>query len=85
MQRMGKHIVKVFLLPQHKVSNHNKKESKQNIILGYEIDMQKHLTVLECIGEGLGKFKCEQCDFKRQICYSQIEKSPGIILDPSMV
>ena len=71
MQKMGKHTVKVFSdSTKHKVSNHNTKESKQNIIIGYEIDMQKHQTVLECMGEGLGKFKCEQCDFKRQICYS---------------
>ena len=51
-------------LRQHKVANHNSKETKQNIILGYEIDMQRHATVLECMEDGLDKFKCEECSFK---------------------
>ena len=50
-------------LRQHKVANHNSKETKQNIILGYEFDMQRHLKVLELMEEGLHKFKCEVCDF----------------------
>ena len=50
-------------LRQHKVSNHKSKETKQNIILGYEFDMQRHLKVLELMEEGLHKFKCEECDF----------------------
>ena len=51
-------------LRQHKVSNHNTKETKQNIILGYEFDMQRHVTVLEAMEEGLDKFKCAQCSFR---------------------
>ena len=43
-------------LRQHKVANHSSKETKQNIILGYEFDMQRHATVLECMEDGLDKF-----------------------------
>ena len=38
------------LLRQHKVTSHNLKESKQKIIVGYELDMQKFANVL---GEAL--------------------------------
>ena len=51
-------------LRQHKVANHGSKETKQNIILGYEFDMQRHATVLEAMEDGLHKFKCEECSFK---------------------
>ena len=51
-------------LRQHTVINPNIKDSKQNIILGYEIDMQKHRSVLEHMDEGHEKFNCEPCSFK---------------------
>ena len=51
-------------LRQHKVRSHNIKESRQNIIIGYELDMQKFADVLKRNNESLDKHKCEQCDFK---------------------
>ena len=34
------------LLREHNLSKHKNKETKENIILGYEFDMQRHLRVL---------------------------------------
>lgn len=52
------------LLRQHKVTNHHIKETNQNIILGYEFDMQRHVKVLEAMEVGLDTFKCQECVFK---------------------
>ena len=55
------------LLRQHKVMIHDCKETKQNVILGFESDMQRYKKVLESMEEGLEKFKCEECRFS---CHS---------------
>ena len=52
------------LLIQHKVTVHSIKESKQNIILGYEFHVQRHFRVFELMEEGLDNFKCGECGFK---------------------
>ena len=52
------------LLREHQKNKHNIKESQQNIIKGFEFDMQRHLSVLELMEEGLDKYKCEKCIYK---------------------
>ena len=49
------------LLRRRKVIVHDGNETKQNIILGFESDMQNYLKLLESMGEGVDKFKCKEC------------------------
>ena len=49
------------LLRRHKVRVHDANESKQNIILGFEYNMQRYCEVLENMGKGLQHIKCEDC------------------------
>ena len=50
---------------RHKVLIHDSgKETNQNIILGFEADVQRHYKVLESKGKNLENFKCEECDYK---------------------
>jgi DNA-directed RNA polymerase subunit RPC12/RpoP len=51
------------ILRRHKVIVYDANESKQNIILGFEYDMQRFAKILEGKGE-LEIIKCEDCDYK---------------------
>ena len=53
------------MLRRHKVLIHDSgKETNQNIIIGFEADVQRHYKVLESKGKSLENFKCEECDYK---------------------
>ena len=52
------------LLRQHKVNNHNVKESKQNIIVGFKMDMQRHVKMLVDRQDEVHRFKCLECEFE---------------------
>ena len=49
------------LLRRHNTLIHEIKETKLNIMLGFEIDMQKYEKLLECMGEGSTKYECDEC------------------------
>ena len=53
------------MLRRHKVLIHDSgKETNQNIIIGFEADVQRHYKVLESKGKSLENFKCDECDYK---------------------
>ena len=52
------------LLRQHKIVDHKLKETFQNQVLGFEIDLKKHLEVLQAMGEETHTIKCNKCEFK---------------------
>ena len=52
------------ILGRHKVRVHDSNVSKQNIILGFETDMQRYSEVLERMGKGLQNIICDVCDYK---------------------
>ena len=54
----------VGLLRRHKVAIHNMKETYENIIIGFEFDVDTNIEVMKAMDEGDIKFfKCENCDF----------------------
>ena len=42
---------------------HKKQGTSQNMILGFESDMQEYSSILKWIGKDLNEFKCEECPF----------------------
>ena len=52
------------LLRKHRVEDHKLKDSFQNLVLGYEIDLKKHIEVLQAMGEETHTSKCDKCEFK---------------------
>ena len=52
------------LLRKHRVEDHKLKETFQNMLLGYEIDLQKHIEVLQAMDEDIYTTKCDKCEFK---------------------
>ena len=74
------------LLRLHKGSTHGNKETNQNIILGFELDLRTHLGVLEANGVDTHCCKCEICDFQThsEEIFIACINLPGVNLDPSM-
>ena len=52
------------LLRMHKVKDHNLKETFQNIVLGFEFDLERHIQVLTAMGEDINTKKCDECEYK---------------------
>ena len=48
----------------HKVDIHKLKETKENIVLGYQNDVREHLEILKAMEDNLFSIKCDQCNFK---------------------
>ena len=44
--------------------DHKLKEAFQNLVLGYEIDLQTHIEVLQAMSEDIYTAKCDKCDYK---------------------
>ena len=53
-----------YLLRIHKERDHSIKQTFQNLILGYECDLQSHIEVLKPMEEPIDTFKCTECDLK---------------------
>ena len=52
------------LLRKHRVEDHKLKETYQNRVLGYEIDLNKHIEVLAAMGHDIYTSQCNKCDHK---------------------
>ena len=52
------------LLRKHRNEDHKLKDSFQNLVLGYEIDLKKHIEVLQAMGEEIYIINCDECEFK---------------------
>ena len=52
-----------FLLRLHKERDHNIKQTFQNLVLGYEYDLQYHIEVLKPMDEPIETLKCSECDY----------------------
>ena len=48
---------------RHKSFIHDSRETNQNIILGFESDVQMYAKILEEKGDSLDKFKCNDCEY----------------------
>ena len=51
------------MIRRHKIIKHGKQETEQNIMLGFESDMQQYRNILEIMRKDLRQFTCEKCDF----------------------
>ena len=51
------------VLRVHKVEDHKLKESKENIIIGFNNDVKDHIAILTELQENLNNVRCDQCDF----------------------
>ena len=51
------------MFKRHKVLIHDSRETNQNVILGFESDVQKYARILEGRGNSLEKFKCKECEY----------------------
>ena len=51
------------VLRLHKVEDHNTKESKENIIIGFKNDIEEHIKFLNEMEEKLKEIKCDQFSF----------------------
>lgn len=51
------------MIRRHRVLKHKKQGTSQNMILGFESDMQEYSSILKWIGKDLNEFKCEECPF----------------------
>ena len=51
------------MIRRHKVIKHGNHETEQNIMLGFESDMQQYRNILEIMRKDLRQFICEKCDF----------------------
>ena len=52
------------IIRRHQVLVHDRNVTNQNIILGFESDVQKHTQVLESKGQSQEKVKCDECEYK---------------------
>ena len=50
------------MLRRHQVLTHGK-GTKQNVIIGFESDMEQYKNILELMGKALDQIKCEECDY----------------------
>ena len=53
-----------YLLRIHKERDHNLKQTFQNLVLGYESDLQSHIEVLKPMDEDININKFTECDCK---------------------
>ena len=53
-----------YILRMHKERDHNIKQTFQNLLLGYECDLQSHIEVLKPMEEPIDTINCTECDFK---------------------
>ena len=51
------------MFKRHKVVIHDSRETNQNVILGFESDVQKYARILEGRGDSLEKYKCKECEY----------------------
>ena len=52
------------LLKRHKMRVHDSGISKENIFLGFELDMPRYCKQLESMKVGIERFKCEEHEYK---------------------
>ena len=51
-------------LRHHKAVDHNIKETKDNIIIGFNNDVNEHLEVIKAMGDNIYGLTCSKCEFK---------------------
>ena len=44
--------------------DHKLKETFPNLVLGYEIDLQKHLEVFQAMNEEMYTTDCDECEYE---------------------
>ena len=53
-----------YLLRMHKEKDHNIKQTFQNLVLGYEYDVNSHIEVLKPMEEPIDIINCRKCNYK---------------------
>ena len=51
-------------LRHHKAVDHNLKETKDNIIIGFNNDVNEHLEIIKAMGDDMYGLNCVKCEFK---------------------